>query len=322
MLVVPKQKAVFSNLNTHYLHMERLLEHLQGDIGAGCLVLRSAAAGGVIYFDPDEILNGYYYNRREKIHGKAAVAKLIDPKTDHNFNVDVYQLPREEVYFWTTTTTAKVLYKDLSTEFTELEGLLKKMRVEKLTGYIEVALRKNGDSGLIFLSGGEVVGGSFSWLSDASPALQTSIDKLVQKSKQLGGVFQVSCIPPAVEPQKKRTAAPDAKLLQMLEEFLSIFETLYRSKRSRDVDFNTLIRSKFVEKAEDFAFLDPFAAEFEYVDRKIVLNDAVQETQLVEGVTTSMFELAEEINLGGELKKYLNSWFKKYDTTLKELGIR
>jgi len=321
MLVLPKQKAAFSNLNTYYLHLDRLLEHVQGEIGTGCLVFQSAVAGGVVYFDSDEVLNGYYFNRKETLHGQPAVNKLIDDKFDHNFTVHIYALPQEQVYFWSTIPSAEIRYKDLSTEFTDLEGLLKKMRAEKLTGFIDVTLRKNDEGGLIFFSGGEVVGGSFSWQTDFSASVQAGIDTLVRKSKQNGGVFQVSSIPTAAGAPKVPAAAVDAKVLTMLEEFLSIFETLYRSKRNRETDFNTLIRKKFVENAERFVFLDPFAAEFEYVDRRVVYNGAAQDAELANGVILSMLELADEIQLGRELRKYLNSWSKKYDARLNRLGI-
>lgn len=322
MLVVPKEKAVFSNLNTFYLNLDRLLEHFQGEIGAGCLVFQSAAAGGAVYFDPDEILNGYYFNKSKTLTGEPAVDQLLSEKHEHNYTVDIYRLPREEVYFWSTIPTAEIRYKDLSTEFTDLEGLLKKMRAEKLTGYIDASLRRSGEGGLIFLSGGEVVGGSFSWQPDVSIPLQSRIETLVRKTKRSGGIFQVSRIPLAADKADTRKKTAEPQVLTMLEEFLSIFETLYRSKRNRKTDFNTLIRKKFVENAERFVFLDPFAAEFEYVDRKIRFSGAATDVELAQGVVTTMVELAEEIGLDGELRNYLASWYRKYDKPLRELGVR
>ena len=321
MLVIPKEKAVIGNLNTYYLHRDRLLEHFQGEIGAGCIVFQSAVAGGVIYFDPDEILNGYYTNKKEKLHGKPAVKKLVNDEFEHNFVLDVYRLPREEVYFWATIPTAEIRYKDLSTEFTDLQGLLKKMRAEKLTGYIDVALRKSGEGGMIFLSGGEVVGGSFSWQPGESTSLHARVETLVQKSKRNGGLFQVSSIPLATPKTDRPPAAGDRRVLTILEEFLSIFETLYRSKRNRDTDFNTLIRKKFVENVERYVFLDPFAAEFEYVDRKIKFSGSATDPELAEGLVTTMLELADDIGLGNELRSYLASWYRKYDAKLNDLGI-
>lgn len=122
--------------------------------------------------------------------------------------------------------------------------------------------------------------------------------------------------------RKHRPAAADSKVLGMLEELMRIFETLYCSKGNRKTDFNTLIRKKFVQNAERFAFLDPFAAEFEYVDGRIVFKGAAPGAELVRGVVTSMLELADAIALGVELRRSLSSWFKKYDTKLHRWGIR
>jgi hypothetical protein len=108
----------------------------------------------------------------------------------------------------------------------------------------------------------------------------------------------------------------------MLEEFLGIFETLYNSRKNKEGDFNSLIRKKFVENAERFTFLDPFAGEFDFNDRKIRFSGDADDAALASGIIVSTTELAEDIGMQEEMRKYLLSWQRKYEEKLDHLGIR
>ena len=108
----------------------------------------------------------------------------------------------------------------------------------------------------------------------------------------------------------------------MLEEYMSIFESLYASLKSKDADFNSLLRKKFVDNAERFSFLDPFADEFEYTGRKISFTGEASDEEFAQGVIISVKELTEELALVNDFKVYLESWFKKYARKLDQLSIR
>ncbi len=156
MVIIPKESPVVENLNSYYLDVIKLIEHYQGEIGAGGIYFKSAAAQGVIYFDHDDILNGYYRNKDGELFGDEAIDLLMGADHEYNFNIAIYYLTQEEVYFWTSLPTSERVYKDLSTEFTDLEGLIKKMSTEKLTGYIDVTIDNGRDQGLVFISNGEI----------------------------------------------------------------------------------------------------------------------------------------------------------------------
>ncbi|MFZ0611531.1 MAG: hypothetical protein WAM73_04780 [Desulfobacterales bacterium] len=326
MLVVPKEKPVLTNLNTYYLKIDKLIEHCQGEIGAGGICFKSAYAQGVVYFDPDEIVNGYFSEKSGELRGESAVERLVQSDSTDNFSVDIYHVPHEDVYFWAGTTAAEKIYRDLSTEFTDLKGLIKKMSAEKLSGYIDILVDNGQDSGLIFFGGGEMVGGSFSWGPVAGDAVRAASGLLIEKTKKAGGVFHVCRIPTTTaQPPVRRAEKPQDRpqdVLRMLEEFLGIFETLHNTQKDQKTDFNSLIRKKFVQNAERFTFLDPFAGEFDFSDRKIRFSGDADESELAEGIIVSTTELAEEIGLRDELRKYMASWQQKYEKKLNHLGVR
>jgi hypothetical protein len=316
MVVIPQQQPVLENLNIYYLDVRKLLEHFQGEIGSGGIYFKSHAAEGVIFFDQDQLVSGFFQDKEISISGNDAVERLLTAGGEYNFSVNIYQIGPEEVYFWASIPTAEKIYKNLSTEFTDLEGLIKKMSAEKMTGYIDVTIGGGKENGLIFLINGKIMGGSYSWGNGAPSPSKENQDLLILKTKELGGTFNVCRIaiknaqtdnqPIALEPNKPQAA------IAMMAELLSIFETLVGRKSKKRADFQKLLKQKFVENAERFSFLDPFAGEFEYAEKKIALSGRVSDQDLVDGVFTVVNEMARDLGLQPALIENLDAWSQKY----------
>ena len=326
MVVIPKQHPVLENLNVYYLNVKKLLEHFQGEIGSGGVYFKSHAAEGVIFFDQNELINGFFQDRDIKISGSEAIERLLSAGDNYNLTVNIYEIGAEEVYYWAGIPTAEKIYRDLSTEFTDLEGLIKKMSSEKLTGYIDVSISDGQETGLLFLMNGKMMGGAYSWSNGSPSPSQKNRDLLVQKSKELGGSFNVCRIAlnnleknnePDLEQQR-----PPQRVIAMLEELLAIFEKLVGSKRKKSMDFQKALRQKFVQHAERYAFLDPFAGEFEYFDQRIKYSGQTSDAHLVDGVFTIVKEMALELGLLSTLIEKLDSWSLKYAEDLAQFDIR
>ena len=325
MVVIPKQQPVLENLNIYYLDVRKLLEHFQGEIGSGGIYFKSHAAEGVIFFDQDQLVSGFFQDKDISISGNDAVERLLAAGDEYNFSVNIYQIGPEEVYFWANIPTAEKIYKDLSTEFTDLEGLIKKMSAEKMTGYIDVTIGNGKEKGLIFLINGKIMGGSYSWGNGAPSPSKKNQDLLIQKTKELGGTFNVCRIsfknaqtdnePVAAAPNKPQAA------IVMMEGLLGIFEKVVDKKRKKKADFHKLLKQKFVENAERFAFLDPFAGEFEYTQQKITLSGRVSDRDLVDGVVAVVNEMARELGLQSALIVNLDPWLEEYADELKVYDI-
>jgi len=320
MVVIPRQQPVLENLNIYYLNVRKLLEHFQGEIGAGGVYFKSHAAEGVIFFDQNELLSGFFKDRDIEISGNEAIERLLEAGDDYNFSVNIYEIGPEEVYYWASIPTAEQIYKDLSTEFTDLEGLVKKMGSEKLTGFIDVSIGDGKEMGLIFLINGKIRGGSYSWGNGSPSPSKENQDLLIQKSKEFGGSFNVCRIPLT---NSETDSEPDlakskhlANAIEFLEELLRIFEKVVRLKRKKRIDFQKLLKQKLVEHAEQFAFLDPFAGEFEYVEHKITFSGQTSNQNLVEGVFAVVKKMARELGLLPALIENLDSWSGKYSEEL------
>ncbi len=330
MLVIPREKPTLGNMNSYYVQIPRLIEHFQGEVGCGALHFKSSSTEGVLFFDKDEILNGFVTDRQGENSGRDVMVQLIQSTESTNYMLSVYRIKTEDIYLWSTIPDAKRIYQDLSTEFTDLDGLVKKMRTEALTGFIEVRIRQSAEGGLILFNNGQVCGGSYSWGAGDSLRDDHDLAKLIKLTKAHGGLFHVSRMQPAESVKdtiddeleaEELSAAPSLRVLTAVEELMVIFERTARTIKNRDSDFATLLNRKFVEKADLYPFLDPFAAEFQYADNKISFVGDTNDAELMHGVLESISEIAHEIGLEAQFKRNVATWAKKYQSEIENFKI-
>ena len=323
-MVVPKEKPIISNINSYYVDIQKLIEHYQGEVGSGGVYFRSPHAECTVFFDKDQILNGFYKDTEEEVSGDSAVERLIETADEHNYAIDIYYIDEIKVYFWSNIPSAEIVYKDLSTEFTELEGLIKKLKSEKTTGYLDVELRDDVNRGLVFFNSGEVVGGSYSWANGRQDDSGDYLGQLIDQCKSSGGKFNVYRIPMENQANGIRQSdlQPTPKIIKMLEELLAILQSAIETNKKINVNFSTLLKKKFVEKADNYSFLDPFAAEFEYSNRKIAFIGETDEREMANGVIESVKEIAKELNMLPQLMDQLAPWTSKYEGELVKYGVR
>ncbi|MFP3999387.1 MAG: hypothetical protein ACLFUN_06045, partial [Desulfobacterales bacterium] len=70
MIIIPREKPVVQELNSYYLDIDKLIEHYQGELGAGAVYFRSQAAEAVLFFDEQSLVNGYIEDRRQQLRDK------------------------------------------------------------------------------------------------------------------------------------------------------------------------------------------------------------------------------------------------------------
>lgn len=325
MVIIPREKPVLENLNIYYLNVRKLLEHYQGEIGTGGVYFKSHAAEGAIFFDKDDLLNGHFKDKTIELSGGEAIERLLDAGDKFNFNVTIYEIADDEVYYWSSIPSAEKIYKNLSTEFTDLEGLIKKMVSEKLTGYIDVSIDQGKEAGLIFIINGSIMGGSYSWSNGKPTPNKENQQLLIQKTKEKGGMFNVCRIPIAklgVEKSADNSHSDDFEtILEMLEELLITCENVVSSTRRIRGDFNKLLKQKFVENADRYAFLDPFAGELEYSRQQLSFVGNTSNKNLAHGIIDSVKEMAQEIGVLPRLVGELGGWSEKYAEELSAFEI-
>lgn len=325
MIIIPKYKATVDKLNSYYIDIKKLLEHYQGELGTGVIHLKSTAAEAAIYFDKDEILSTILEGGGTVNRGEDAFKNLEEVVDRQNFNIDIYRISADKIYLWANVPDSQELYRGLSSEFTELESLIKKLREEKFTGFINVTFQNRKEGGIIFFVGGKIESVSTSWELASAEDTEKAVKTLIERTKEMRSVFDVQRIVPKEDKLGIRSddndKAKPSKIISILEELLGIFENDINSQGIKGNDFNTLLRKKFLKKAENFPFLDPFAAEFRYNNRKISFSGEAKEDEMVKGLLSCVMEISDEVGVTSKLKTSLGPWYQKNEKVLRRLGI-
>ena len=338
MIVIPKERPVIEDLNTYYLKIDKLMEHYQGALESGGIYFRAPTAEAVVFFDDENVLNGFYKDKKTQLNGAAAIDRILKETSGSNFSVSVYRIQPDRLYFWANLTNSKALHKDLSSEFTDLEGLIKKMENEKLTGYIDVKLNENMGGGLLFFFNGEVIGGSSARGTGDVDRTKEYRDDLINRCREHGGQFNVwktdlatiasSGRPapaayeskpekaPRIEPEpsieQKGPTTEQQRVVHMLQSLLSLLEKVVRANKKIRTDFETMLNRKFMQKVDKYDFLDPFAGDFKYSNGQLFYTGNASQKQLVSGVVECVREIVAEIGITKSFRKYLASWHKEY----------
>ncbi len=326
MIVFPKEKPVLANLNSYYLNLEKLVEHFQGEIGAGAIFLRAAAAKGVVFFDPDNVVNVFFQSKKDFSQGVEAYNTLLHAA--YNFIVDIYQFELEKVYFWAQMPAAKRIYRDVDTDTTDFNKLLKKIGQEKFTGYFEISLKGKLGDGLLFLNAGDIIGASCLLPGGEGNDLCRP-EELLRKIAEAGATFNIFTFSfnrnrSMARPVKNSlTPGPESArvdVLRALSEMINTFEGIIRKEKS--YDFMVLLKQKFVDKSIKYDFLDPFISELSYEDGTVTFTGSADYRILSRAVVEVVMELADELGKREHLLQRLHVWRKKYGQQFSEMGIK
>ena len=339
MIITPKDTPVITGLNSFYLNIERLIEHYRGELGSGCVHFISNTNQGVLFFDETELIGGAIENRDGQSSGPQSVERIIDAIQGNNFRVSVYHIGPDIIHFWASLPGATPLYSDLSSEFTDLDRLVAKMQGEKLTGVIEMSMTHSDQGGIICFNAGELIDCTCSWATGPSDSSSVSNLKfLTEKAgKDPGAVFSVKRISleqkPAASPSDSSAstqntpdteAEPVEPTLDMVRDLLLIFQrSLEKHDKKKAVILDKLLRKKFIEKAENYDFLDPFAAEFEFADGAVHYTGPAPLDRVLRGVAESVKELAEEQGMLYDFLLNMAPWKEKFTAELygRDIGI-
>lgn len=326
MIVLPYENPVFEELNTYYLDLGRMLEHFRGSIGSGAVHIQAMDSKGAIFFESDAILSATFTTPKGQLYGQEAVEEILNQSWENHYSVNIYRIKQSGIHYWANIPFATPIYKDLSSEFTDLQGLIKKLQEEELTGYILATLDKN--QARLFFQGGELIGAAYSWTSDELNREPQKLDEIfswIQENKALFNVYRIAPFSQGTGEDDVEVTAEEAveadDIYAMLEELLEKIEKAVSNSRSIREEFSTLLRRKFLEKANDYPFLDPFAAEFEYDRGKIYNYSNVDENEIVKGVVESAKEIVSENDLEKRVRVDLDTWRANYSSYLSELSV-
>ncbi len=291
-MLIPEEQPYLTGLNSYYLSIDRFIEHLQGEIGSGCLYGQSADQEVLVYFDEHEIIRGVIQRNGEQAYTTREMEPVLQSLATTNFVVTVYFLDPNAVFFWGQIPPFKRAQKDLQSVDIRLPDLLFRLNAKKIFGFVRVKLIGRRERALLFLHKGKRLGGSYSWGKGGLDPSDNSYNRLLQLLQSTPALFSIGHFHNERQLRDPRTVPPPSnvagtnititELDHALEEFLHHFTLLVRKKTKSDP--MVLLKQEFINNLEAYPFLDPFKDIFDYVDGRIHCSDEVTRDKIAAGV--------------------------------------
>jgi hypothetical protein len=329
-MLIPEEKPYLTGLNSYYLHIDKFVEHLQGEIGSGCLYCQSADREVLVYFDEREIIRAVLQKNGERARVAQDLTPVLRALSQANYLITVYFLEANAVFFWGQMPPFKRAQVELRSMNIRLPDLLFRLNAKKFYGFIRVKLMGQKGSALLFLHKGKRIGGSYSWGKGGLDPSDNNYNKLLKQLQATPAVFAIAHFFPneqgVLGPQSTDHSpdiippggvVPTSELDLALEQFLKHFITLTRKKTKSEPI--VLLKQEFINRLDRYPFLDPFKSIFDYVDGRVHCSAEVPREEIAAGVIDCVWNVVRENKLEKKFRGVINDWESK--TVLTDCDI-
>ncbi len=331
-MILPKGEAVYDNLRTSFVDLNSFLQSLKEDDFDGYVQLSSWDHEGVLFLEAGEIVNAIEETQGTRRVGEDAVENIILMSKQKDGRINVHRLAPEMVTILASTSTEEAIYKNLSTEFTSLDKLVEKLSKEKHSGYIDIVLTGDKGKGVVFLQEGEILEVAMSGAGNKTMYGKEILSKVIDDAQKIGASFNVYRAG-LLERGAERTEIAQTRDLQgaieVIQEVMDIIEGLVDGLTTQKGSFREGFKRAQVEKSEDYPFLDPFVAEFEYENGEIKFWGKVPLEEFLRGIKDCIDLTLEKAPLKitkDELHTRINftlrSTIEKYSGRIEDLGLK
>lgn len=302
-MILPKEKVIYENLNTSFTSFVELLSDLKTNHFSGVVQINFWDYEGILFIDSGNIINALEeFEGRRQIE-QDAINSLLEKVKDKNGSISVYSLSSDLVSMLATIVKTEIVYKELTSDFTNLEKLLEKLKDEQHTGYIEILTKEEKHIATIFIQGGDPIESILS--TDSTAIAKTGIHpKIFESVKSGGAIFNVYKAGLRSDNSNLLTSAEIVPLLDFWGQAIAIVENRYDPG-----SFTRVFKEILIKKADKYPFLDPFADELKYANGKLNLEGNFS-SNFNQGIIEVLQELLSEIrgsDIHSELETLKNS---------------
>jgi hypothetical protein len=331
-MLLPREKPFLAGLNSYYLDIEKFIQHLQGEIGSGCLHFDSADQELLIYFDEYDLVRGMIQDKGEPALVSDQLAHIQVPLQKKSFQVTIYYLDSDSIFFWGQMPAFRRAQDMLTSGKVRLPDLIFRLSQKNFSGFIEVSIEGKKDCAVLFFHEGQRRGGSYYWGTgglSTSDADYNTLLGMVQKNRGSYGVGYFTTDPLASIADEPLDSALEQELLQddqkidddalsteggiselnmALNDFLTVFTQTVKSKKGKTEPLIDL-KLKFIDFSEIYSFLDPYNHLCEIgEDGTVTIAKTVSEKDAAEGIIDCAWMVIED-----------NKLHKKFQTALRDL---
>lgn len=203
-MLLPKEKPFLTGLNSYYLDIEKFVQHLQGEIGSGCLYCKAADQELMVYFDEYDIVRGLTQKNNEPALIANQLNYILPLLQEKIFQVTIYYLDADSIFFWGQMPAFRRTQEVLTSDKMRLPDLIFRLSQKEFSGFIEIDVDEKEGCAVLFFYEGQRRGGSYYWgnggLSPSDADYNTLLGML-QKNRGTYhlGYFTTDPLAPVVE---------------------------------------------------------------------------------------------------------------------------
>jgi hypothetical protein len=310
-MLIPETQPIFKGLNSYYVDVTKLLEHFSSSNATGCIKFSSSDTNGIVFYSNNRFISPLCVVSGKTYFNDDAIAAIKKITLIKKCQIDIYAIDESQILFWANLSKAKTLYDNLTTDLTDLGKLVRKVETEKITGIIEVSIQNGNKPALMLFYQGVLVGTHRPWVDEQLTNDDSVVDYLGRETSRHGGSFCVKTIPvdevtaepPSTALSDTRSDVTAAEILAMVGEMIYALESLVSERVKGHGLFSSTLKKKFIEKADLYPFLDPFADEFAYSERKVRFDGDATSVELSHAVGRCLLEIADDYRLKGDLER-------------------
>ncbi|MBU1139447.1 MAG: hypothetical protein KKD01_01775 [Proteobacteria bacterium] len=327
-MLIPKEKPYLAGLNSYYLCLDKFIEHLQGEIGSGCLYCQAADQELLVYFDERDIVRAVTQNNGECAQVSQSLEPVIQSLSKKSFLVTIYYLDPSSIFFWGQMPSFQRAQTTLkSTEIT-LPDLIVRLQKKKFSGFLDINLLDRDDGAILFFHQGERRVGSYSWGKGGGSPSADDYNRLGDLLAVNGATYDIgqfqteSADQPEAAPENSSDGPEKAQYLSDLgiavKEFMQIFIQVVRKKIRKDP--LVPLKQTFLDHIDEYSALDPFRKLYELKsDGTVTFAANVPREEIAAGIVDCAWKVVEDNKLQKKFRAAVNKW--DYRAALEERGI-
>ena len=188
-MLIPREKPCLEGLNSYYLHLERFIEHMQGEIGSGGMHCLSPGFEMMIYFNEYEVISNLLQEKGNAAYFAPSLEIARSFFYSATYAVKVYQLDAHAIFFWAQMPSFQRAKASLKSTEIPLPDLIFRLRQKQFSGFIDVELMKKNEGGTLFFNEGDRVGGSYTWGKGGMSTSDEEYNALLSRVQLNDGIF-------------------------------------------------------------------------------------------------------------------------------------
>jgi hypothetical protein len=261
----------------------------------------------LIFFDESEIVRAVLKEKKENATFYSDLKETIKVFTRNSFVIDIYYLNPSAIFFWGQMPHFQRAKSALKSSEIPLPDLIFRLRQKQFSGFIDVELVSNSDSGLLFFNKGERIGGSYSWSEGGMSKKDEDYNSLLNRVQTNEGIFKFGSYlsekqihektnskgPSSSKKIKESTSLvtnPQSTPMKTgLEELLGLYVQILTEKGVPDPAH--VLKEYIKSQLDSYPYLDSYMGYFEYNNETVKLSKDAPQEKIAKALVTCIWAI-------------------------------